>query len=83
MTKVAVVLVFGVVACAVLAAFVPFLTLYAILLHANVGWTFGPLRDVIASPVFHRWHHTSEDEGFDTTVCRRASVSCTTTCRPA
>jgi sterol desaturase/sphingolipid hydroxylase (fatty acid hydroxylase superfamily) len=21
---------------------------------------------VIASPVFHRWHHTSEDEGLDT-----------------
>jgi sterol desaturase/sphingolipid hydroxylase (fatty acid hydroxylase superfamily) len=50
----------------VLAAFVPFLTLYAILLHANVRWTFGPLRYVIASPVFHRWHHTSEDEGRDT-----------------
>lgn len=50
----------------VLAAFGPFLTLYAILLHANVRWTFGPLRYVVASPVFHRWHHTSEDEGLDT-----------------
>jgi sterol desaturase/sphingolipid hydroxylase (fatty acid hydroxylase superfamily) len=26
--------------------------------HANLGWTFGPLRYVIASPVFHRWHHS-------------------------
>ena len=42
------------------------MALYAIGLHANVGWTFGPLRYVIASPVFHRWHHTSEDEGLDT-----------------
>ena len=49
----------------VLAAFVPFLTLYALLLHANVSWTYGPLRYVIASPVFHRWHHTSEEEGLD------------------
>jgi len=48
-----------------LAAFVPFLTFYALLLHANVGWSYGPLRFVVASPVFHRWHHTSEEEGRD------------------
>jgi sterol desaturase/sphingolipid hydroxylase (fatty acid hydroxylase superfamily) len=48
-----------------LAAFVPFLTLYALLLHSNVSWTYGPLRYVIASPAFHRWHHTSEEEGLD------------------
>lgn len=28
--------------------------------HANLDWTFGPLRYVIASPVFHRWHHSAE-----------------------
>jgi sterol desaturase/sphingolipid hydroxylase (fatty acid hydroxylase superfamily) len=49
----------------VLAAVVPFLTLYALLLHANVSWTYGPLRYAIASPAFHRWHHTSEEEGLD------------------
>ncbi|MCA9821637.1 MAG: sterol desaturase family protein, partial [Dehalococcoidia bacterium] len=48
-----------------LAAVVPLLTLYAIGLHANVSWDFGPLRKVIASPRFHRWHHTSELEGLD------------------
>jgi len=47
------------------AAYVPFLTLYAIMLHANVSWSFGPLRYVLASPTFHRWHHTSEQEGLD------------------
>jgi sterol desaturase/sphingolipid hydroxylase (fatty acid hydroxylase superfamily) len=50
---------------AALAAFVPFLTLYAILQHANVSWTFGRLRYFLASPAFHRWHHTSEEEGLD------------------
>lgn len=50
---------------AVLAAYVPFLTLWAILLHANLDWSFGPLRYAIASPAFHRWHHTAEDEGRD------------------
>lgn len=48
-----------------LAAVAPILAFYAIFLHANVRWDFGPLRYVIASPVFHRWHHTSEAEGLD------------------
>lgn len=49
----------------VVAAYAPFISFYAILLHANVPWTFGPLRHVIASPAFHRWHHTSQEEGLD------------------
>lgn len=49
----------------VVAAYVPFLTFYAIFEHANVSWDFGPLRYVIASPEFHRWHHTKQDEGLD------------------
>jgi len=47
------------------AAYVPVLTLYAIMLHANVSWTFGPLRHFIASPTYHRWHHTSEEQGLN------------------
>jgi sterol desaturase/sphingolipid hydroxylase (fatty acid hydroxylase superfamily) len=47
------------------AAYVPFLTFYAVFLHANVSWGFGPLGRFVASPKFHRWHHTSEDEGLD------------------
>jgi sterol desaturase/sphingolipid hydroxylase (fatty acid hydroxylase superfamily) len=50
----------------VLAAYVPLLSFYAILIHANVPWDFGPLRYVVASPLFHRWHHGSEAEGQDT-----------------
>jgi sterol desaturase/sphingolipid hydroxylase (fatty acid hydroxylase superfamily) len=50
---------------AVLAAYVPILTLYAIMLHANVDWDFGRLRYVLASPIYHRWHHTSEQEGLN------------------
>lgn len=49
----------------ILAAYVPLLTFWAIFIHANVPWSLGPLRYVIASPAFHRWHHTSEDEGLD------------------
>ncbi|MBL9113841.1 MAG: sterol desaturase family protein [Verrucomicrobiaceae bacterium] len=42
-----------------------FLTFYAIFLHANVNWDFGPLRSIIATPVFHRWHHSKEREAWD------------------
>jgi len=50
---------------AALAGVVPVLTLYALLLHASLDWTYGPLRYAIASPTFHRWHHTSQEEGLD------------------
>lgn len=50
---------------ALVGAFVPVLIVYAVLVHANVGWTFGPLRYVLASPVFHRWHHAAEAEGLN------------------
>jgi sterol desaturase/sphingolipid hydroxylase (fatty acid hydroxylase superfamily) len=47
------------------ALFTVFTTLYAIALHANLSWTYGPLRYAIASPAFHRWHHSSAEEGRD------------------
>lgn len=45
------------------AVYAPFVTVYAIMIHANVGWDFGPLRTVIASPAYHRWHHAHTDSG--------------------
>jgi sterol desaturase/sphingolipid hydroxylase (fatty acid hydroxylase superfamily) len=44
-------------------ALVPFNILFNLLVHANLNWTFGPFRYVLASPVFHRWHHTHPEEG--------------------
>jgi sterol desaturase/sphingolipid hydroxylase (fatty acid hydroxylase superfamily) len=41
----------------------PFTIAHSAFVHANLNWSLGPLRYVIASPVFHRWHHTSADEG--------------------
>lgn len=29
--------------------------------HANVNWSFGPLRYVLVSPAYHRLHHDRED----------------------
>ena len=48
-----------------LGAYVPLLTLYAIALHANVSWSYGPFRYVVASPAFHRWHHSNEPEAIN------------------
>jgi sterol desaturase/sphingolipid hydroxylase (fatty acid hydroxylase superfamily) len=49
----------------VFATVAPLLTFYAIFVHANVAFDLGPLARVIASPRFHRWHHTSAEEGRD------------------
>ncbi|MGE0686288.1 MAG: sterol desaturase family protein [Dehalococcoidia bacterium] len=50
---------------ATLGAYLPLLTVYAIGLHANVSWGYGPLRYVFASPAFHRWHHSNEPEAIN------------------
>jgi sterol desaturase/sphingolipid hydroxylase (fatty acid hydroxylase superfamily) len=47
------------------AVYLPFLTFYAILLHANVAWSYGPLGYVISTPGFHRWHHSVEPESLN------------------
>ncbi len=43
--------------------FAPFDTAYSYFVHANLNWTLGPFRYVLASPVFHRWHHTTPAQG--------------------
>jgi len=41
----------------------PFTTATSAFVHANLNWTLGPFRYVMAGPVFHRWHHTAADRG--------------------
>jgi sterol desaturase/sphingolipid hydroxylase (fatty acid hydroxylase superfamily) len=48
-----------------LATLMPLNSIYSVLVHANLNWTFGPLKYVFASPVFHRWHHSSQPEAID------------------
>lgn len=50
---------------AAFALLAPFNMMYSGLVHANLNWTFGPFKKVLASPVFHRWHHTMLEEGRD------------------
>jgi len=44
----------------------PFTTFHSAFVHANLNWSLGPFKTVIATPIFHRWHHTSLEEGGNT-----------------
>ncbi len=47
----------------VIALAAPIDSVIALWQHSNTKTTLGPLKYVIATPVFHRWHHTMPDEG--------------------
>jgi len=49
----------------VLIPYVPFIVIYVVFLHANIRCSFGPLKYALVSPSYHRWHHTSDEEGLD------------------
>jgi sterol desaturase/sphingolipid hydroxylase (fatty acid hydroxylase superfamily) len=51
------------IAPTVLLFLVAFDTTTAAFVHTNLNWTLGPLKYVVATPVFHRWHHTPLEEG--------------------
>ena len=44
----------------------PFTMFHSAFVHANLNWTLGPFKYVLATPVFHRWHHTALEEGGNT-----------------
>ena len=44
----------------------PFNTFHSAFVHANLNWTLGPFKYVLATPVFHRWHHTQLEAGGNT-----------------
>ena len=50
---------------AVLAVAAIVIGFYNFFIHSNLRWTFGPLRYVLVSPVFHRWHHSDEAAALD------------------
>jgi sterol desaturase/sphingolipid hydroxylase (fatty acid hydroxylase superfamily) len=35
-------------------------TMWGFLVHANLRWRFGWLREILATPEFHHWHHTKD-----------------------
>ena len=47
----------------VLLFLAPVEAMTSLFVHANLNWTFGPLKYVVATPVFHRWHHSAPELG--------------------
>ena len=41
----------------------PLTIAHSAFVHANLDWTLGPFKYLIAGPVFHRWHHTAASRG--------------------
>ncbi len=48
-----------------LFAYLVVVSAQATFIHANVRFTFGPLRYIVATPQFHHWHHAAEAEAVD------------------
>jgi sterol desaturase/sphingolipid hydroxylase (fatty acid hydroxylase superfamily) len=51
---------------AALDGYVILAAVQAVLVHANFGMPFGPLRYVVVTPQYHHWHHSREDPAIDT-----------------
>lgn len=50
---------------AALYAYLVFVSFHAVYIHSNIRWRWPGLRWLIATPEFHHWHHTSDEEGLD------------------
>lgn len=46
-------------------AYVVWVGIQGVFIHANVGLTFGPLRHLFVTPHFHHWHHSADPEAID------------------
>lgn len=48
-----------------LTAYLVFVSFHAVLIHANVRFRLRPLRWILATPIYHHWHHSAEPEAVD------------------
>ncbi len=49
-----------------LYAYLVFVSLHAVFIHANVSWTFPRwVEALVVTPRFHHWHHAIEEEAID------------------
>ncbi len=48
-----------------LVVYIAFVSAQATFIHANVGFRFGALAWLLATPRFHHWHHGAETEAVD------------------
>jgi sterol desaturase/sphingolipid hydroxylase (fatty acid hydroxylase superfamily) len=51
-----------------------FAMLHAIYIHSDLDWDHGPLRMILASPRFHRWHHYDAPAAYTTNLANALPV---------
>lgn len=51
---------------AALDIYVSIAAIQAIVIHCNLGFSWGPLKYLIVTPQYHHWHHSSEKPALDT-----------------
>jgi sterol desaturase/sphingolipid hydroxylase (fatty acid hydroxylase superfamily) len=56
--------VLGFAPAAVMCA-IPVVVAFIVVTHASLPWTWGPLRYVFVSPVYHHWHHSTDRAALD------------------
>jgi sterol desaturase/sphingolipid hydroxylase (fatty acid hydroxylase superfamily) len=47
------------------AALAGFIGIYPIFIHSNVRWGYGWIGYIVASPAFHRWHHSADADALN------------------
>lgn len=50
---------------AAVVCMIPVVVVFIVVTHANVPWTWGPLKYVFVSPVYHHWHHSTDRAAVD------------------
>jgi len=50
-------------------AYIIFVSVQGVLIHANIAMDLGWLRYVVVTPQFHHWHHASDEEAIDRNYC--------------
>ena len=50
-------------------AYIIFVSVQGVLIHANIAMDLGWLRYVLVTPHFHHWHHASDEEAIDRNYC--------------
>ena len=51
---------------AALDIYVTFAAFQAVLIHSNVGVSFGPLKYIFVTPQYYHWHHSTDKPAIDT-----------------
>lgn len=50
---------------AAVVCMIPIVVIFIVVTHANVSWSWGPLKYLFVSPLYHHWHHSTDEQAID------------------